>query len=83
MADKENRFTSRPFSLQELIHFQRFEEDKDWESLALLMESRRLDPSFDVRSITVDELNAVIEEMGKAAEVGHVLVNLTATFKTP
>lgn len=81
MSDQQqNRFVTRPMKLRELIWAFRAQRG-DIEAMGFLLESRRLDPAFDVMDLEGDELLMAIQEMGDAAEQGASVDKLLASVR--
>lgn len=64
----EPRFSDRPVTLQEMVWAYRSSKREDTEAFAKLLMSRRVDPEFDVMSLSGAELESAIAEMTAGIE---------------
>jgi hypothetical protein len=76
-TSSNNRFTTRPLTLREMILAYKASKG-DHEALGFLLESRRLDQDFDVYALEGEQISQAIQEMGEAmqqAEKVDILIN--------
>jgi hypothetical protein len=80
LAAKKPAFTDRELTVQEAIWMQKARRDHDYESMVLLMESRLIDDTLDLRSIAVSDFSNPIRECVQGLEAGdalsHCLISL-------
>jgi hypothetical protein len=73
--EKPIRFSNKPLKLKEMIWFVKGVAG-DWESIALFLESRCVDPNFDVRDIEITELESIMQEVSAGIEQSNALQSL-------